>query len=241
MVFLDDGGVMSENARRAPQFARLVARYLVPRLGGAPQAWAAANLEVATRLFERYAAHFGEFPRASWHAFWDDYEDAWLGGMCRLVGVQGPDDRLTRKQLARECDLYVTRRVRAAFPGAVGAVRRMHRDGYTLLTASGESSWELDGYLTAMRVRACFNGCLYGPDQVDAAKMSPLYYERVFAHASITPGDTLVVDDSEQALNWAAELGAQTVLCNPKPPQNPRHHHVSRLAELPRLLGDPDS
>ena len=151
------------------------------------------------------------------------------------------------RQLTRQKKLVAIGKERWALPTSassqdlvVGQLR-MHRDGYTLLTASGESSWELDGYLTAMRVRACFNGCLYGPDQVDAAKMSPLYYERVFAHASITPGDTLVVDDSEQALNWAAELGAQTVLCNPKPPQNPRHHHVSRLAELPRLLGDPDS
>jgi FMN phosphatase YigB (HAD superfamily) len=106
------------------------------------------------------------------------------------------------------------------------------------LTASGEASWELDGYLTGMRVRAYFDGHLYGPDHVDAAKASPLYYERIFAHCAVNPTDALVVDDSEQALNWAAETGANTVLCNTPAPVNPRHGHIATLAALPRLLTD---
>ena len=57
-LFIDDGGVMNDNARRAPQFARLVGKYMPPRLGGSPEAWAAANTEVATGLFERHFAHF---------------------------------------------------------------------------------------------------------------------------------------------------------------------------------------
>jgi phosphoglycolate phosphatase-like HAD superfamily hydrolase len=155
--------------------------------------------------------------------------------MCDLVGVAPPSDRAVRGHLARDCDAYVTRRVRAAFPGAVGAIRRLHAAGYTLRTASGEPSWELDGYLTGMRVRSLFVD-LYGPDRVDAAKASRLYYERVFADAGVAPGDALVVDDSELALGWAAEVGARTFLCRPEPPAHGRHGHVRRLAELPALL-----
>jgi phosphoglycolate phosphatase-like HAD superfamily hydrolase len=235
-LFLDDGGVMNENARRGPQFARLAATFLAPRLGGTREAWASANAEVALRLFQRYLAHFGANPSSSWHAFWDDYEDEWLGGMCALVGVEAPRDQAAVRRLARECDAYVTRRVRSAVPGAVSAIRRLYDDGYKLLTASGETSWELDGYLNAMRVRTCFDGCLYGPDQVDAAKASPLYYERIFAHAAVAPAASLIIDDSEQALNWAAEAGAETVLCGPTPPTNPRHRHVHNLTALPPLL-----
>lgn len=236
-LFLDDGGVLNENARRAPQFARLVARYLAPRLGGDQQAWSIANMHVARRLFDRHLAHFAESPYSSWHAFWDSYEGEWLGGMCTLVGVDTPADPEEARALARECDEYVTRRVRSALPGAVGAVRRLNHEGYLLQTASGESSWELDGYLTAMRVRHCFDGHLYGPDLVDAAKASPLYYERIFAHAGISSGAVVVVDDSEAALDWAAESGAQTVLCSLTPPANRRHQHIPNLAALPRLLG----
>src|SRR5262249_19155821 len=77
---------------------------------------------------------------------------------------------------------------------------------------------------------------LYGPDQVDAAKASPPYYERIFAHCAVKPADALLVDDSEQALNWAPETGAKTVLCNPSAPVNPRHRHIARRASLPGLL-----
>ena len=77
---------------------------------------------------------------------------------------------------------------------------------------------------------------LYGPDQVDTAKFSPAYYERIFAHCDVDAADALVVDDSEQALNWAGELGAHTVLCNPSAPDNPRHGHIKSLAALPSTL-----
>jgi len=86
-----------------------------------------------------------------------------------------------------------------------------------------------------MRVRDCFAG-LYGPDHVDVAKASPLYYQRVFAHADVAPGAALVIDDSEQALDWAAEIGARTILCRTAPPTQRRHRHVRALADLPRLL-----
>lgn len=236
VLFLDDGGVMNDNTRRGPQFARLVAQYLQPRLGGAPEAWPVANAEVAARLFERQLAHFRASPYASWHSVLDDYEVDWLGGMCAVVGVAAPSNRADARRLARECNAYVTRRVHSAIPGSAGAVRSLHRAGFTLLTASGEVSWELDGYISAMRVRDCFDGHLYGPDQVDLAKASPMYYERVFNHCAINPADALVVDDSEQALNWAAETGAHTVLCNRTAPVDSRHGHISTLAALPRLL-----
>ena len=48
-VFLDDGGVMNDNALRAPQWRRMVGEYLPSRLGGDAAAWAAANREVLER------------------------------------------------------------------------------------------------------------------------------------------------------------------------------------------------
>jgi FMN phosphatase YigB (HAD superfamily) len=87
-----------------------------------------------------------------------------------------------------------------------------------------------------MGVRSCFVG-LYGADQVDTAKASHLFYERVFVDARVAPTAALVVDDSERALDWAADLGARTVLCHPEPPANNRHLHVRRLADLSLVLG----
>ena len=234
-LFVDDGGVMNENARRGRQWSSLAGRFLARRLGGAPEAWAAANVEVANRLFRQQAEHFGANPSASWIAYWATYEEEWLDGMCSAAGVECPADPVLRRRLYRNCSTWVTRRVRAGYPGAVAALRQLRKAGYSLHTASGEASWELDGYLTGMRVRDCFVD-LYGPDLVNVAKASSLYYQRVFAHAVVTPADAIVVDDSERALDWAAALGAQTVLCHPAPPRSDRHQHVRRLVELPGLL-----
>jgi FMN phosphatase YigB (HAD superfamily) len=234
-LFIDDGGVMNENARRGRQWQRLVGGYFSPRLGGAPEAWAAANAHVANRLFAEYETHFDADPGASFGKYWVTYQHAWLSGMCSAVGVALPADRAAWSRLCRDCESFVTRRVRAARPGVVQEIRRLHHVGYVLRTASGERSWELAGYLTGMGVRGCFVG-LYGVDLVDTAKASRLFYERIFSHAGVAPDDALVVDDSERALDWAADLGARTVLCRPEAPTNSRHLHVRRLADLSRVL-----
>jgi len=225
---------MNENAPRGQQWQRLVGQYFSPRLGGAFEAWAAANADVASRLFIEYETHFSADPGASFGTYWARYQEAWLSGMCAAVGVALPADRSAWSHLCRGCEAFVTRRVRAAFPGVVQEIRRLHAAGYVLRTASGERSWELDGYLIGMGVRGCFVG-LYGADLVDTAKASKLFYERVFVHAGIPPDDAVVVDDSEQALDWAADAGARTVLCRTQAPTNSRHLHVRRLADLSLL------
>src|ERR1700694_4626388 len=174
-LFIDDGGVMNENARRGRQWQRLVGEYFSPRLGGAPEAWAAANAQVVHRLFAEYETHFDADPGASFLKYWATYQEAWLSGMCTAVRVALPADRAAWSRLCRECEAFVTRRVRAANPGVIQAVRRLHAIGYVLRTASGERSWELEGYLAGMGVRECFVD-LYGVDLVDTAKASRLFY-----------------------------------------------------------------
>jgi hypothetical protein len=118
-LFIDDGGVMNENARRARQWQRLVGPYFSSRLGGASQAWTAANADVAHRLFVEYETHFNADPGASFSKYWATYQEAWLGGMCTAVGVALPADRAAWSRLCRECEAFVTRRVRAAYPGVI--------------------------------------------------------------------------------------------------------------------------
>jgi HAD superfamily hydrolase (TIGR01509 family) len=235
MIFLDDGGVMNDNSTRALQWQRLVSEFFVPRLGGPPDAWSRANRVVADRLFEpdawrkrvRAAPDYSSFDRA--------YQVEWLRGMCELVGVGTPPEEECL-HLARRAAAFITPRVRAAYPGVVDTIRTLHRQSYTLHTASGESSTELAGYLQAMGVRDCF-GRLYGPDLIDTLKEGPEYYERIFADLGIAAAEALVVDDSADATRWAARLGARTVLISSSPhPQTGVTSHLGSLAELPALL-----
>ena len=53
-LFIDDGGVLNDNSRRAPEFQRLVAQFFPPRLGGEPAAWAEGNRETFQQVFDTH-------------------------------------------------------------------------------------------------------------------------------------------------------------------------------------------
>jgi HAD superfamily hydrolase (TIGR01509 family) len=211
-LFLDDGEVMNDNSRRGPQWRRLLGEFLTPRLGASPEAWAKANLKVVGQLWgagdtalRDGARDFGEYLRR--------YRRAWLLGMCQQAGVAPPPDAEVER-LVDDATRYVCRRVRAGYPGAAAAIRRLRREGFALHTASSEPSLELAGYLEGMGVRDCFGG-LYGPDLVGVWKDGPEYYARIFARAGVDPGNAIVIDDSPAALGWAMEAGARAVRVGP--------------------------
>lgn len=234
IILLDDGGVMNDNRLRGPQWQRLIGEFFTPRLGGTGAAWAEANRVFTTQMFEpanwqtrvQAAPTYPDFERT----YWLD----WLGGMCQLVGIACPPEEECI-ELARQSEAYVTRRVKTAFPGVIEAIRHLYDQGYTLHTASGESSLHLQGYLEGMGVLACF-GKLYGSDLLDTLKEAPEYYERLFADSGIAPTDALIVDDSPRNLAWAREFGATTVLVSAEHKSMDGMYCIESLAELPNLL-----
>jgi phosphoglycolate phosphatase-like HAD superfamily hydrolase len=236
VVFLDDGGVMNDNHVRGPQWQRLVGEFFAPILGGRPEAWGEANQVVATRLFADLDAWSARLRAASDYLSFDRaLQLEWLGGMCELMGIPAPTEEESL-DLARRANAFVTRRVRAAFPGAVDAIRTLCAQGYTLHTASGESSADLAGYLEGMGVRDCF-GRLYGPDLIDTLKAGPEYYERLLAGAGVAPTDALVVDDSPRAVAWAMEVGARAALIGREPyADTGTALRIGSLAELPEII-----
>ena len=237
MIFLDDGGVLNDNDRRSAEWRRLIGEFLAPRLGGTPAAWGEANRIVFAGQWERFQAwsevhaqddHFVDF------FLTDDEASRWLGEMCGHVGVRIPDDAM---QLAIATQEYVKPHVRSGYEDAAPGVRKLHDAGYTLSTASGETSRELGAYMAALGIRDCFAGRLYGPALVQAPKASPLYYKRILADARIEPSDALFVDDSSKAVAWASEAGAQTVhMCRHGEAAPAADHVVGSLLELADLL-----
>ena len=235
IIFLDNGGVMNDNNTRALQWQRLVSEFFAPLLGGPPDAWSRTNRVVADRLFDPGTWRRRVQADPDYRSFERAYQVEWLLGMCELVGVGTPPEEECLR-LARRAAAFITCRVQAAFPGAVYTVRTLHRQGYTLHTASGESSLDLAGYLQAMRVRDCF-GRLYGPDLIDILKEGPEYYERMFADLGIAPADALVVDDSPRAIEWVRQLGARAVFVGDSSlPRTGTTVHIESLVELPAML-----
>jgi beta-phosphoglucomutase-like phosphatase (HAD superfamily) len=131
----------------------------------------------------------------------------------------------------------VTSNCRSWFGDAPEAIRALAAAGFTLNTASGEESGELHGYLSSMSVREHFSR-LFGPDLVNAFKAGPVYYERAFVVAGLDPARCLVVDDSPEALGWAAAAGALTVLVDRDRTKRARFEGraIDSLEALPALV-----
>jgi HAD superfamily hydrolase (TIGR01509 family) len=240
VILLDIGGVVSDPLRRKGEWQRLVGAWFAPRLGGPARAWREANRIVVERLSDPglvNADTFADFVSFSRYA-----QHEWVRGMCELVGVPPPSEDACLA-LAASATAALAPHVRAAMPGAAEAIRTLHRAGYRLHTASGSSSTEIAGYLDGMGVRDCF-GRLYGADLINTFKDGPAYYARLFADASISPAEALVVDDSPQAVAWAAQSGAGAVLVRGASHAEPDVDHaesgaivrIAALADLPTIL-----
>lgn len=234
VILLDDGGVMNDNLLRGEQWPRLIGEFFALRLGGTEDVWAAANRIVIQHILDRANwlarmqafADYASFERA----YWLD----WLGGMCQFIGIAPPPEEES-VELARQAESYVIPRVRSAFPGASETIRQLNREGYTLHTASNESSVHLRLYLEGMGVRDCF-GQLYGADLLNTMKEGPEYYIRLFSDLQLAPAEALIVDDNPRALAWAKELGAHTVLVGNAEERSNGTLCIGSLAELPAVL-----
>ena len=232
-ILLDDGGVITDKQRRAAEFERLVGVCFVTLLGRTEAAWTRAHRTVVDRLADPLSQE--ALATDDFVGFYRAYQLRWVGGMCELLDLPIPPEEECL-DLASRALAWITRRIQAALPGAVEAIRRLHRQGYALHTASGSCSLELAGYLEGLGVRHCF-GRLYGADLVNAFKEGPEYYARLFADVGVQPEMALVVDDSAEALDWAARLGARTVLVSSSPhPETGTTPRLKSLAELPAFL-----
>jgi beta-phosphoglucomutase-like phosphatase (HAD superfamily) len=234
-IFLDDGGVMNDNAVRAPQWQRLVGEYFAPRMGGDPAAWEEANREEITALWERFAIGT-DGTEADYERSWREYQLEWLRRMARRVGVPTPtnDDECLRTTL--EATRWIIPQVRSAYPGVTDAIRALRDAGYMLHAASGEDEADLHDYLTGMGVRDCFGGTLYGSDIVKAWKQWPRYHAAVVAHSGVDPATALFVDDSTTVIPRIVATGALAVHVSDNPSAVEGVMTIRALAELPALL-----
>jgi phosphoglycolate phosphatase-like HAD superfamily hydrolase len=230
-VFLDVGGVINDKDQQATQWQRLVGSSFVVLLGGSAEGWTRANRLVTERLLELESVQ----AMANFVSFYWTYQLKWVRGMCALQNMPIPSVEECM-DLAYRANTWISRRIRAAVPGAAQAVRLLYSQGYRLHTASGSCSIEVAGYLEGMGVRHYF-GRLYGAELINAFKQGPQYYEGIFADAGVRPTEALVVDDSVEALSWATQVGARTILVSTSlHPEQDTIPRIGSLAELPALL-----
>lgn len=230
VVFLDDGGVLNDNERRAPEWRRLLGAFFAPLLGGTPAAWGDANGIVFGGIWRDWEALLarGEEAGPDW---WPAQDTRWLSGMCERVGVATPADVEGTVKASRR---YVMARIDCAYPDAAPAMRAMRDRGIVLHLASGARTEELELYLRRMGAWELIDRP-YGVDLLGVSKTGPRYYERLIADSGVDPRDAIVVDDSAAVLEWAATSGFRAVHMD-RAERGSRFERVTSLDGLLPLL-----
>lgn len=231
VVFLDDGGVLNDNERRAAGWRRLLGEHFVPRLGGTPAAWSEANGAVYATIWRDWEAlrARGEDPGPGW---FPAQNARWLAGMCERVGVATPNDV---EGAVRAAQLHVMRNIDCAYPDAAPALRALHAAGVTLHLASGGLAWELEEYVRRMGVWELI-GRPYGVDLLGTSKTGRRYYDRIIEDCGVDPRSAIVVDSHAEPLEWADAAGFRTVHVD-RLNTGSRFARIRTLDELLPLLG----
>ena len=242
-IFIDNGGVITDNSVLSRNYLRRLGELLSPHFGGNSEQWAAANGRTWPRVWQRHLARMETFDVASGDIEREFYltKADWLRSMCAEIGVEAPANEDDCVRLAAAVQDTIIIDSQAAFPGALDALKELALR-YTLFSASEGLSRELHKYLGALGVAGLFER-LYGSDYVNTPKQMPQYHERIFAHAGIDPSTALVVDDWPVAIERARAAGARTALVARE--DGAEHGSadivVRSLAELPALLAGPGS
>ncbi|MFD1675208.1 HAD family hydrolase [Alicyclobacillus fodiniaquatilis] len=234
VLFIDDGGVLSDNRVREPQWEDVLAAYIPTVLDGTTEQWSTANKSVFGRYTDEFLMELWIQAGGNYECFIAKERYFWMKSMCEIVGISTPTfERCV--EIASDASRFVCPRIQATIEGAAEAVKMVYEQGFTMHTASGEASRDLEDYLQSMGIRHCF-GTLYGIDLVGALKLSGTYYERLFARAGVDPADALVVEDRAKAGIWARNLGARVMIVSSSPTDLNGMEQISSIVDLPEFL-----
>lgn len=211
-LFVDKGGVLTDNDDDlAPQWRRLIGEILSPRLGGSTAAWGAANVPAFHKQLARWRAAMAEHGPADIRGFFANDARLWLLDMCDDMGSPRPSDE-DAARIAAETVFYVTARLELRAPQrGLAALRVLRQRGLVLHIASGDAHADLVAFLDRIDARDLFDR-VYGSDLVDTWKSGPEYYRAILRDSAVDPRGAAVVDNSAQALAWAAECGLRGFL-----------------------------
>ena len=234
-IFLDDGGVMNDNRRRAPQWETQVGDYFSERFGGDPSMWGSANRKYVEEVLSTFFDWDGFWGTVDYPTYIRRFIDDWVEAMFVNAGRELPP-REEYDDIYYSNNRYVTPRVLAAFPGVNEAIKTLFVKGFTLHTASGEDSVDLNGYLTGMGVREFFTN-LYGPDLISTMKNSERFYLEIFEDLDISPEQAIIIDDNPRVLEMITGVGANAIqACQSMNFQPCIPDYVMSMSELPDLV-----
>ncbi|MHA1969897.1 MAG: HAD hydrolase-like protein [Candidatus Hodarchaeales archaeon] len=163
---------MSDNTRKGEQWKDLIVRYFVPRYGGIADEWGEANHRAVKLLMEKIEELINKKSDLEFKKYQSYEDETWINVMFDSLGIEKPPKNKYSK-IYREVEEWITPQIKANIKGIIEIIKQLNSEGYTLHTASGETSWVLKNYLAGMGILDCFTK-LYGPDLVGMPKLLQL-------------------------------------------------------------------
>jgi HAD superfamily hydrolase (TIGR01509 family) len=209
-ILFDDGNTLNDNRIRGKQWQQLIGDYFSPKFGGKPEIWGAANIELTKDFGGEDVPNLLYQNREKSHKkFIEWFIEKWINEMFDYVGIERPEKNIY-KEIYYGASNFVAHRVKAAFPGVIETIKKLHNEGYSLCTASGTESIELSFYLESMGIKKFFKK-LYGPDLINIIKIDETFYNGIFKDLEISPKQAIIIEDKPYYLKEAEKSGASVV------------------------------
>jgi len=235
-IFFDDGDVLNDNTIRSKQWGELIGEFMVPKFGGEPEDWGAANTKVIGDFVSKGIPTLMVDQKEKTHRqFIEWFREKWINDMFDYVGIERPN-RGDYEKIYYETAEYVDYRIRSAFPGVTETIKALYDNGFNLYTASGVESIELNYYLEGMGIRKYFKK-LYGPDLVNILKLDEKFYTAILSDLKILPKHAIFIDDKPYFLNMAKNVGAHIIQACFSGDFEPEFEYaIKNMKDLPKII-----
>lgn len=235
IIFFDDGGVLNSDQLRGEQWKPLIAEFMLKKFGGSASHWMEANFKAITKMTEQLIeatnSNSGNLSFTDGHTL---ECKVWVETMFEGSGLELPPES-QYLDIMQEADSYVIPKIQSSYPNIIEVIKQLHKEGYTLNTASGASERWLKLFLEPMGIVHCFK-TVYGTDIINTRKGTMLYYDKIFEWEKINPKQTIIIEDNVKMLNRAKDLGAnviQACLDGQKPEMK---YFITDAKEIPNLI-----
>jgi len=236
-VFLDLWGVLIDIRKTDRAYNRRAASILASRYGGGVKTW----LKAYNSAWRNYQSRLEEadWSRHEWFTVVDRLDKNLILETFGVAGVESvPRDVLS---FSRNLENEVMSCVAAFYPGAEGAVRRLHEAGHKVYLATQAGEWHARGALKRSGFANEFDGIFSGSSQ-NSSKDQKLYWARVLRSVDAPASSCVSVDDRTDCLKAAASVGFTAVLLERGERGKSRkllssiYSSLHSLRSLPRLL-----
>ncbi len=158
----------------------------------------------------------------------------WVETMFDGSGIELPS-KLQYSNILQEADSYVIPKIKSAYPYIIETIKKLHKEGYELNTASGGSERWLKLFLEPMGILSCFK-TVYGTDIINTRKASTNYYTKIFEREKINPKQAIIINDNIEMLNRAKKLGANVIQSCLDGQEPEMEFFITETKEIPNLI-----